>query len=215
MDTLELLRSRLGEKPARLGVMGGGFDPVHIGHLAAAEQALEQFRLDCVVFVPTGTPPHKRGFVTPAELRYLMVAVATAGHPRFWVSRCEIDNPATDYTVETMGHLRRLLGSAAELFFITGADAVLEIMTWREPERLLSLCSVIAATRPGYDLTHLDRLQKQLAGGERIVPMNIPGLAVSSTVLRQRVADGHTIRYLVPREVEDLIVKWGLYAPRG
>lgn len=212
MDTLEVLRSRLDKRPARLGVMGGGFDPIHIGHLAVADQALEQFQLNWVIFIPTGSPPHKRGFFTPAELRYLMVVVATAGHPRFWVSRYEVDNPATDYTVETMSHLTRLFGVGVELFFITGADAVLEIMTWKEPERLLGFCSVVAATRPGYDLGELEHLQSRLVGGGRIVPMDVPGLDVSSTDIRQRVADGRTIRYLVPQRVEDLIYKWGLYA---
>lgn len=209
MDALELLG---GRPQLRLGVMGGTFDPVHVGHLVAAEEALYQFGLDEIVFMPTGTPPHKQRRLTSAELRYLMLNAATASHPHFWVSRHEMDNVQTDYTVDTMTDLRRLL-PRAELFFITGADAVLEILTWKEPARLLQLCTIIAATRPGYDLAQLSQVLSGLGGGAGVETMEIPALAISSTMIRERVAAGRGARYLVPEGVGVLINKWCLYPP--
>lgn len=208
MDPLDVLRTR---PRLRLGIMGGTFDPIHIGHLVAADEALLQFQLDEIVFMPTGTPPHKERRLTPAELRYLMLNAATSIHPHFWVSRYEIDNPQIDYTVDTLSGLGQLLPQA-ELFFITGADAVLEILTWKEPARLLGMCTVIAATRPGYDLSQLKRVLAQLGADAAVKTMEIPGLAVSSSMIRQRVADGRGARYLVPEAVAALIRKWGLYS---
>lgn len=194
----------------RLGVMGGTFDPVHIGHLVAAEESLQQLGLDEVVFIPTGTPPHKQRHLTPSELRYLMLNAATASHRHFWVSRYEMDNVRMDYTVDTMTHLRACFPQA-ELFFITGADAVLEILTWKEPERLLGLCTIVAATRPGYDLGQLTHVLGGLRGKEGVRTMEIPALAISSTMIRDKVATGGSIRFLVPEGVAELIEKFGLY----
>lgn len=194
----------------RIGVMGGTFNPVHNGHLVAAEEALAQFRLDEVIFVPAGTPWQKEGVdVAPADDRYLMTVVATASHPRFRVSRIEIDRPGPTYTVETLQSLRDALGDV-ELHFVTGADAVLEILTWKDPSEVLRRARFIACTRPGYDL---DRLAKQLPEGmeERVEIMEIPALAISSTDIRRRVREGRPIRFLVPDGVASYIEKYGLY----
>jgi nicotinate-nucleotide adenylyltransferase len=196
-------------KGLRLGIMGGSFDPIHIGHLVTASEALERFGLQEILFMPTGTAPHKAAQTAPADLRYLFAAVATAGNPHFWVSRYEMDTPGVDYTVDTLLHLRRVLAADAELFFIVGADAVLDILTWKEPDR--ELATVIAATRPGYEL---DRLSTVLAGLERrdrVHVMEIPALAVSSSLIRERLARGRSVRYLVPEGVVELLDKSGVY----
>jgi nicotinate-nucleotide adenylyltransferase len=206
-DPLERLRALPG---VRLGLMGGTFDPIHVGHLVAAQEALEQFSLDRIVFLPTGTAPHKRYPLTSAELRYTMTVLATAANPAFLVSRLELDRPGTDYTVDTLACVRELLPQA-ELFFITGADAVLDILAWKDPARILELCILIAATRPGHDLSRLQHVLTGLPARERVKPMEIPGLAVSSSLLRTRVAEGRPVRYLVPEGVWELIEKWGLY----
>ena len=137
----------------RIGVMGGTFDPIHNGHLVTAEEAWKQFNLDQVLFVPSGSPPHKedRKSLDP-ESRYLMAVIATAANPHFKVSRMEIDRPGPSYTIDTVHELHRVYGRNTEVFFITGADAILEILTWKEPEKVLREAIFIAATRPGYDL---------------------------------------------------------------
>jgi nicotinate-nucleotide adenylyltransferase len=196
--------------PKRLGVMGGTFDPIHYGHLVTAEEALWQFRLDEVAFVPTGQPWMKADReVAGAEHRYLMTVVATAGNPRFSVSRVDIDRKGPTYTVDTLQELRRQAEDDIELFFITGADAMLEILQWKDPEEVLSLARVIAATRPGYDLTRLEVWAS--ASDPRVSVMDIPALAISSTDIRRRVREGEPIRYLVPEAVHTYIRKSGLY----
>jgi nicotinate-nucleotide adenylyltransferase len=190
--------------------MGGTFDPIHIGHLVAAEEARLQFSLDTVVFLPTGNAPHKRRELTPAPLRFTMTVLATAQHACFDVSRLEIERPGIDYTVDTLLRVRESL-PGAELFFITGADAVLDILSWKEPARILGLCTLIAATRPGHDLSELDGLLARLQCSGAVSQMEIPGLDISSSMLRARVAEGRSIRYLVPEGIAELIQKWGLY----
>lgn len=193
--------------------MGGTFDPIHLGHLVTAEEARIQFELDEILFVPTGTPPHKERTLSPAEARFLMVVMATASNPHFWVSRIEIDEPGVDYTVTTLERLEERLSPGAELFFVTGADAVLDILTWKEPERILSLCTLIAATRPGYDLDRLFQVLDGLVGTEKVKVMEIPALAISSSLIRKRAAEGRGIRYLVPQGVAEFVEKTGLYRP--
>ena len=193
----------------RLGVMGGTFDPIHYGHLVTAEEAVVQFQLDTVVFVPTGQPwmkAHRE--VSPAEERYLMTVVATASNPRFTVSRIEIDRDGPTYTVET---LRQLANEQpdAELYFITGADAILEIVQWKDPDEALSLAHFIAATRPGHDLSRLEAAAAEHR--PRVSVMKIPALAISSSDIRQRVGEGRAIRYLLPEGVKSFIEKAGLY----
>lgn len=190
--------------------MGGTFDPIHQGHLVTAEEARTQFDLDHVVFVPTGQPwmkTHRK--VTPAEHRYLMVVIATASNPYFSVSRIEIDREGPTYTVDTLEELGRQNPPGTELFFITGADAILEIFRWKDPEELLSRAHFIAATRPGYDLARFER--EAPTSHPNVSVLDVPALAISSTDIRRRVAEGRSIRYLVPDGVRTYIEKFGLY----
>jgi nicotinate-nucleotide adenylyltransferase len=194
----------------RLGVMGGTFDPIHYGHLVTAEEALQQFELDGVVFVPTGRPwmkEHEK--VSPAEDRYLMTVVATASNPLFRVSRMEVDRDGTTYTVDTLRGIRAEFGDHTDLFFITGADAVLEIFQWKDPQELFDLAHFIAATRPGFDIADFEAHAETRHPG--ITVMNVPALAISSTDIRARIAHGRPIRYLVPEGVKSYIEKAGLY----
>lgn len=192
--------------------MGGTFDPIHYGHLVTAEEALVQFNLDRVVFMPTGNPvrkTHRR--VTPAEDRYLMTVIATASNPDFEVSRLEVDRPGPTYTVDTIVQLAEQYGSGADIFFITGADAVWDILTWKDADRLADMVTFIGATRPGYDL---HQFSERLAGLERkprVEFMEVPALAISSTDIRTRVAERRPLRYLLPEAVAAYIVKNRLY----
>ena len=197
------------ERPA-VGVMGGTFNPIHIGHLVTAEEARFAFDLREVIFVPAGRPWQKeRADVAEAEHRYLMTVIATASNPHFRVSRLEIDRTGPTFTVETLRSLRAELGDV-ELFFITGADAILQILTWKDPKEVLTEARFIAATRPGYDL---DRLEKELPEGfgDRVHILEIPALAISSTDIRHRVRDGRPVRYLLPEGVARYVEKNGLY----
>ena len=189
----------------RLGVMGGTFDPIHYGHLVTAEEALEQFELEGVLFVPTGRPWMKEHeVVSPPEDRYLMTVIATASNPLFSVSRVEVDRDGPTYTVETLRSLKADLD--ADLFFVTGADAILEMLQWKEPEELFA--HFIAATRPGYDIAGFE---VPAHAKDAVSVMNIPALAISSTDIRSRVQAGGPIRYLVPEGVKSYIEKAGLY----
>lgn len=197
---------------ARLGIMGGTFDPVHYGHLVTAEEALAQFALDGVVFMPTGDPVSKKHeVVTSAEDRYLMTVIATAQNPRFSVSRLEVDRPGPTYTVDTMRRLREIYREEPELFFITGADAVWEILHWKDPGELGKLCRFIAATRPGYDLTRFSGELASWPDAPSVDFMEIPSLAISSTEVRTRLVEARPVRYLLPEAVVAYIGKSGLY----
>lgn len=200
----------------RLGIMGGTFDPIHFGHLVTAEEALVQFNLDRVVFMPTGTPAAKAHLrVTEAEHRYLMTVLATATNPDFEVSRMEIERSGVTYTVDTLEAYRSQLGPGSELFFITGADAVWEIVTWKDAARVAGLATFIAATRPGYDLAQGLRAHEEAATGFRIEHIEVPALSISSTDLRDRVAHRRPIRYLTPEPVCAYIDKHRLYREAG
>lgn len=187
--------------------MGGTFDPVHYGHLVCAEEARWQFELDEVVFVPTGQPWQKRE-VSPAEDRYMLTMLATAPNTKFSVSRIDIDRKGPTYTRDTLQKFKDFYGEDVDLFFITGADAVLDILTWKDPDEVLELAQLIAASRPEYDLSKLDQIK--VAG--RMKTMQIPALSISSTDIRERVRTGRPIRYLVPREVLRYIEERGLYS---
>jgi len=196
-----------------LGIMGGTFDPIHYGHLVSAEAARHAFSLDKVVFVPTGRPPHKEHeSITDAEHRYLMTVLATMGNPFFETSRIEIDRPGRSYTIDTIEEFRRRYPSA-QIFFITGVDAILEILTWRNPDELLRKCRFIAATRPGYRLVQLETVLAPLGerAAERVEPLEVPALAISSSDIRRRVTEGRPIRYLLPDGVRSYIYKNSLY----
>jgi nicotinate-nucleotide adenylyltransferase len=197
-----------GTPRRRVGVMGGTFDPVHHGHLVAASEAQARFDLDEVLFVPTGEPWQKsERVVSPAEDRYLMTVIATASNPRFGVSRVDIDRDGPTYTIDT---LRDLSAAApdADLYFITGADAMAAIFTWRDHEGLFELAHFVGCTRPGHELD-----PDVLAGlpRDRITLVEIPALAISSTECRHRVEQGEPVWYLVPDGVVQYIAKHDLY----
>lgn len=185
--------------------MGGTFDPIHHGHLVAASEAAWRLDLDEVVFVPTGRPSLKQHpGVTPAEHRYLMTVVATASNPRFTVSRVDIDRPGLTYTVDTLTDLRKERPDA-DLFFITGADAVEQILTWKDAHRLWDMAHFVAVTRPGHTLA-VDGLPR-----EAVSVLEVPALAISSTDCRRRAREGEPVWYLVPDGVVQYIAKHGLY----
>ncbi|GAA1414569.1 hypothetical protein AUR04nite_18830 [Glutamicibacter uratoxydans] len=190
-------------RPLRLGVMGGTFDPIHNGHLVAASEVAAEYELDEVVFVPTGQPWQKADrHVTDAEHRYLMTVIATASNPRFTVSRVDIDRGGATYTRDTLLDLRALRPEA-ELFFITGADAMSQIMSWRDIDQVWDLAHFVGVTRPGYVIADLGR--------DNVSQLEIPALAISSTDCRDRVAEGKPVWYLVPDGVVQYIAKYGLY----
>lgn len=199
----------------RIGVMGGSFDPIHLGHLVAASEVAHLFNLDRVVFSPTGEAWHKQSDRrAPAELRYLMAVVATAADPRFDVTRVDIDRPGPTYTVDTLHDLSIAFadehpGDSAEWFFITGADALADILGWRDPAGILAAAHLVGVTRPGHVLAApgLPR--------DRVSLLEVPALAISSTDIRARVASGKPVGYLVPEGVAHLIAKHGLYAHAG
>ncbi|WP_354179615.1 nicotinate-nucleotide adenylyltransferase [Arthrobacter sp. UYP6] len=192
-----------GNRRVRLGVMGGTFDPIHHGHLVAASEVASVFDLDEVVFVPTGEPWHKSAReVSPPEHRYLMTVIATASNPRFTVSRVDIDRPGPTYTIDTLRDLRASRPDA-ELFFITGADAMAQILSWKDIQELWSLAHFVGVTRPGHVLENMGRDDVSL--------LEVPAMAISSTDCRERVADGDPVWYLVPDGVVQYIAKHGLY----
>ncbi|WBL20688.1 nicotinate-nucleotide adenylyltransferase [Citricoccus sp. NR2] len=187
--------------------MGGTFDPIHHGHLVAASEVASEFDLDEVVFVPTGEPWQKSGQqVSAAEHRYLMTVIATAANPRFTVSRVDIDRPGPTYTADTLRDLAQLRPDA-ELFFITGADAMEQIMTWKDVDRIWDLAHFVGVTRPGHELNDFGRKTD-------ISLMEIPAMAISSTDCRRRVEAGKPVWYLVPDGVVQYIGKYGLYTPK-
>jgi nicotinate-nucleotide adenylyltransferase len=188
--------------------MGGTFDPIHHGHLVAASEVQSWFGLDEVIFVPTGQPYQKADrSVSPAEHRYLMTVIATASNPRFWVSRVDIDRGGPTYTIDTLRDLHAQLPEA-ELYFITGADALGDILGWRDPEALFELAHFVGCTRPGYDM---DRSTLDGMPTYRVTIVEIPALAISSTDCRARTAKGEPVWYLVPDGVVQYIAKHDLY----
>lgn len=186
--------------------MGGTFDPVHHGHLVAASEVAALFDLSQVVFVPTGRPWQKgTEEVSPAEDRYLMTVIATASNPRFTVSRVDIDRSGPTYTIDTLRDLHAVFGAAAELFFITGADALAQILSWHEVDELFSLAHFIGVTRPGYSLA-----DAHLPAGA-VTLLEVPAMAISSSDCRVRVKAGQPVWYLVPDGVVQYIDKHHLY----
>jgi nicotinate-nucleotide adenylyltransferase len=194
----------------RVGVMGGTFDPVHHGHLVAASEVQAWFGLDEVVFVPTGQPWQKsERQVSAAEDRYLMTVIATASNPRFWVSRVDIDREGPTYTIDTLRDLKRELPDA-DLYFITGADALSDIFTWRDADELFELAHFVGCTRPGFAM---DRSTLKGIPHDRVTIVEIPALAISSSDCRARRMRGEPVWYLVPDGVVQYITKYALYAP--
>ena len=197
--------------PRRIGIMGGTFDPIHYGHLRAADEARAAFDLSEVIFVPTGQPPHKmEGRVSPAEHRYMMTVLATVDCPYFSVSRIEIDKTGKSYTIDTLRQLKSMPEYAdAEFYFITGLDAVMDIVSWKNPDEIMSLCKFVAVNRYGYIYKRMEELPEKLRSA--IVSLEIPLLAISSTELRDRIRRDRSIRFLVPPSVEHFIRKYLLY----
>jgi len=197
----------------RIGIMGGTFDPLHYGHLVAAEMARNEFKLDKVIFIPTGSPPHKVGRkMTNQELRFQMVQLAIEDNSSFLVSRMEIERIGYSYTVDTLRDLHKL-HPKDELYFITGSDAFREIFTWKDAEHILELCHFIGASRPGFDAEDflLELKAEHPEYFERMHLLEVPALAISSTDIRSRVKKGQSIRYLLPESVRLYIEKEGLY----
>jgi len=191
----------------QIGVMGGTFDPIHHGHLVAASEVAHIFALDEVIFVPTGQPYQKEGRqVSPAEDRYLMTVIATASNPRFSVSRVDIDRPGPTYTIDTLHELRAANKPQDELYFITGADALAEILTWHDVDELFTLAHFVGCTRPGH------RLSGAGLPDDKVSLVEIPALAISSTECRARTEVGEPVWYLVPDGVVQYIAKRKLYA---
>ena len=206
---LGLARIRDGKHRYRLGVMGGTFDPIHHGHLVAASEVAARFDLQEVVFVPTGHPWQKADReVSLAEDRYLMTTIATASNPRFSVSRVDIDRPGSTYTLDTLHDIRAHYGDDVDLFFITGADALSQILTWHGVLELFELAHFVGVSRPGtplgdHDIAHLP--------ADKVTLMEVPALAISSTECRTRVRQRLPIWYLVPDGIVQYIAKRGLY----
>jgi nicotinate-nucleotide adenylyltransferase len=201
----------VSESGPRIGIIGGTFDPIHHGHLFVAEEARVRFGLARVLVIPHGQAPHKEPEgITPAERRYAMCELAVASNPALEVSRVEIDRPARSYTIHTLLALREAYGEAAEFYFIIGADAVLEIMTWYRPDDVLREAQLVAVNRPGSDLSELaDVIGEERAA--RVQVMQVPDLEISSTDIRERVREGRPVRYLVPHGVVQYIGNHRLY----
>jgi nicotinate-nucleotide adenylyltransferase len=223
----------------RLGVMGGTFNPIHYGHLAAANEVCEVFALDTVVFVPAAVPPHKDlAAITEPRHRLMMAMLATISHPHFAVSSVEIDRPGASYTVDTVAQLKDLYQEQKAIYFIVGIDAFADIAAWRQPDVLLGSCHTIVTSRPRYDFDELvpstlrqvsemhphssfePLADRQLLGGAgfrvrgtpyQIYLQEVSGLDISSTEIRQRVKTGRSIRYLLPDSVDAYIGKYQLY----
>jgi nicotinate-nucleotide adenylyltransferase len=196
----------------RIGVFGGTFDPIHIGHLVSAEEARMELKLERVVFLPAGLAPHKLDHaMSPVEHRLAMVELAIASNPHFAVSRVDIDRFGPSYTVDTIELLRDEWGPGVEIYFIMGSDSLLDILTWHNPRRLIRLCRFAVVSRPGYqvDLDELDALLPGVAS--RVQMLNAPELAISSTDIQRRVREGLSIKYQVLEAVEDYIHRHKLY----
>jgi nicotinate-nucleotide adenylyltransferase len=199
---------------SRIGVIGGTFDPIHYGHLAAAEEARVRVNLEKVLFVVALQPPHKLGEeVTPVEHRLAMVRLGIASNPHFEISRVDVDRPGLSYTVDTISILQEQWGPDTELFFVMGLDSLVEVPTWHQPERLIRLCRLVAVSRPGFEVD-MHQLEASVPGiSSRVEIIDMPEVEISSSDLQRRVKEGLPIKYQVPEEVERYIIKFRLYEP--
>jgi nicotinate-nucleotide adenylyltransferase len=201
--------AKLGSAAKRVGIMGGTFDPIHHGHLVAASEVAARYDLDEVIFVPTGKPWQKDGReVSAPEHRYLMTVIATASNPHFTVSRVDIDRGGPTYTIDTISDIAAQY-PGAELFFITGADALAQILSWKDADKAMQMARFVGVTRPGYELSD-DHLPV-----DTVALQEVPALAISSTDCRSRVRRGEPVWYLVPDGVVQYISKHGLYAKQS
>ena len=199
----------------KIGMMGGTFDPIHFGHLVAAEEAYFSLGLSEVIFVPTGDSFHKKGRdISSSEHRYTMTMLATLDNPHFRLSRVEIDRGTPSHTIDTLREMHHWFPpNSVSFYFITGLDAVLDILSWKEPLEIAKICNIVAVSRPGYNKSKLQELPEEIKNS--IIPLEIPLLAISSTEIRKRVSEGKSIRYLVPWPVEHYIYKNSLYHRNG
>ena len=198
----------------RIGVMGGTVDPIHHGHLVLSEQVRTEYDLDKIIFVPAGIPPHKMELSISNNIhRYFMTVLATINNENFMVSDIEVGSDKVSYTLNTLQNLRRLYGKEVQIFFITGADAILDIESWKDTVELLSTFSFIAGTRPGHKTKDLEQKISTLKQKykTKIHLLEVPALSISSTEIRSRVKAGKSIKYLIPNEVEQYIYKNRLY----
>ncbi|HGE69287.1 TPA: nicotinate-nucleotide adenylyltransferase [Candidatus Poribacteria bacterium] len=187
--------------------MGGTFNPPHIAHLICAEEVYELFKFDKALFIPCARPPHKNNNeIIDANHRYNMTILATEDNPHFEVSRIELDRPGRSYTIETVKELKQLYGSDVEIYWIVGADAILEMPSWKNIDKLLEICSFIGINRPGYDISYAN--EKIL---KKIHIVDVTNVDISSSDIRQRIRQGKSIKYLVPSSVESYIYENGLY----
>lgn len=205
-----------GSRAYRLGIMGGTFDPIHHGHLVAAEAAYDLLSLDVVVFMPAGSPAFKQQKqVSSAEHRYAMTLLATSDNPHFTVSRFEIDREGITYTADTLELLRQIYPSNVELYFITGADAIAEVATWHDAATVARLAHLVGVTRPGYNLAQIKRAVDRAPYRFDVTYLEVPALDISSSNLRTRAAAGQSLRYLTPDPVTGYIHKHMLYGSSG
>ena len=199
----------------KIGVLGGTFDPIHLGHLIVAGDIMEKLGLGEVLFIPAGRPWLKleqEKTITPAEHRLAMVRLAVASNPHFKVSTMEIDRPGLSYSIDTVLELKAKLGAEAEIYFIVGPDALAELPEWKDPARLMGMCQVVGIGRPAHSKVDLLKLERSIPGAsQRIKLVDVPQIDISSTDIRRRVARGLSIRYLVPEAVEKYIVEHKLY----
>lgn len=198
---------------ARVGLLGGTFDPIHLGHLILAEEARLQLNLDRVFLLPAGEPPHKQGRpITPVEHRIHMVELATVESPHLWVSRIDADRPGPHYSIDTVRLLRQALNPGTEIFFLMGADSLRDLPNWYQPQELLAECTIAALTRPFVDVQWA-KLEHTLPGIQKhVILLKMPALEIASTTLRERVRAGISIRFQTVRAVEAYIAKHGLYS---
>ena len=203
-------------KTERIGILGGTFDPIHLGHLIIADQARDQYKLDRVLLIPSGHSYFKDNRsrkVQPAQVRLEMTKIAAGNYKPFEVSDIEVNRPGNTYSFETLEELKDQ-NPESELFFIVGADTICSMRTWREPKRIFDVCTVLAAMRE--DQVDPEEFQKQTQAlkrdfGARIFPVSIPNIGISSTQIRERAASGKTIHYLVPDALESYIIETGIY----
>lgn len=198
----------------KIGISGGTFNPIHIGHLIIAETVRDKFGLDKVLFIPSGMPPHKNlESVVCAEKRFDMVQRAVAGNPHFEASRVEVDREGYTFTVDTLKKLREIYGKDTGLYYIIGADVLNDLLTWRSYEEVFKICEFIAVLRPGNDEKAFYKQMEYLrdAYGVKIHFIDAPLIDVSSTEIRERIKEGRSIKYLVPESVEEYIESNGLY----
>lgn len=214
MNRASEVTTAASEQCVRIGVMGGSFDPIHYGHLVLAEEVRQHFNLDRVIFIPVGKAPHKSVYkMAHEDIRFEMVQLAIADNPYFEVSRMEIDSEGTSYTVHTLEKMKAMFGNRAKLYFITGADTLLDLENWYQVDKVLKLCTFVGATRPGYVSEALTEKAEALRiqFDAEIELIAIPGLAISSTEIRDRLKKGVTVKYLLPDSVERFILREAVY----